>query len=249
MSKRDFELEQAVQMAIDEVSEDDQWYEDEDSVESEYLTPLGVRGGRREVYHDFHKVDVKKTNVHVYTYVNGDQFTVTAGQDGVTQELVDELNRAHNRNVDSNCKNCLQPKTEEEKAEEAEEDAEMLALGLKPKQHKSKPILSLNGFLSVAGDEVIDSLPCFADPETLNGVEGMLGLCESPLIDALQDAIDALPPIEKRALQLVWLEGYPITTAAKMEGCRHESTLRMRVKRALARLGNNEELQKLYFKS
>ena len=43
MSKRDFELEQAVQMAIDEVSEDDQWYEDEDSVESEYLTPLGVQ--------------------------------------------------------------------------------------------------------------------------------------------------------------------------------------------------------------
>ena len=231
MSKRDNELEQAVQV--------EDWSE-------EYRTPLGMIGGHRASYHDFHKVNVKGMTTHVYTYVNGEQFTVIAGRDGVTQEHVDALNRAHNRCVESNLRNCLTPKTDAEKTEEAEEDAEALALGMKPKPHKRKPVLSLDGFLNEAGEGVIDSLPCFADPET---VERSLGLCESPVIDALREAIDALPSIEKRALQLVWLEGYPITTAAKMEGCRNESTLRMRVNRALAKLRENEKLRKLYFRS
>ena len=228
MSNLDKGLEQAVQV--------EGWPED-------YRTPLGMIGRHRASYHDFHKVNVKGMTTHVYTYVNGDQFTVVAGRDGVTQEHVDALNRAHNRSVESNLRHCLLPKTEADGADEA---AEALALGMKPKPHKRKPILSLDGFLNEAGEDVIDSLPCFADPET---VEGTLGLCESPVIDALREAIDALPPIEKRALQLVWLEGYPIAIAAKMEGCRNESTLRMRVNRAMARLRENEKLRRLYFKS
>ena len=55
-----------------------------------------------------------------------------------------------------------------------------------------------------------------------------------------------LPEVEKRAIQLVYLEGYTITQAAKIEGCRNESTLRMRLNRAKAKLGLNKKLEMLY---
>ena len=272
MSKRDREMEQRVMgaimvnapgedlplevdLALEESLELD-WGLDEAVDESdkeetrttyrltdEYTTPLGQRKARRSPYNSFRKVNVKKTKEHVYTYVNGEQYVVTAGEDGVTQEFIDELNRAHNRQVEQNCKVGLMPKTKEEREAEA---AEALALGLKkPWRYKRRAVLSLNGFIETLGP-LADHLSCFADPKTLNGVEGELGLCESPLIDALREAIDALPEVEKRAIQLVYLEGYTITQAAKIEGCRNESTLRMRLNRAKAKLGLNKKLEKLY---
>lgn len=259
MSRRDRELEQEVQQAVyrtetgrskDAEPEDGLWDDMEDWAEDDFNTPLGMRGCHRQPNNDFHKVNVRGNKEHVYSYANGDQFTVTVGQNDVTQKHVNALNRAHNRCVESNCRNKLQPKSEAEKMEEAAEAAEALRLGLKkPKPHKRKPVLSLDGFFSEAGEHVIDSMACFAEPKSQNGVEGMLGLEEAPVIDALREAIDALPNREKRALQLVWLEGYSITQAAKMEGCRHESTLRMRLNRALTKLRENEKLSAEYFRS
>ena len=268
MSKRNQEMEQKVMgailvnapgedlplevdLAIEESLELDEAVDEFDQEETrraycltdEYTTPLGEKQARRKPYNSFRKVNVKKTTAHVYTYVNGEQFIVEAGKDGVTQELIDELNRAHNRQVDQNCKVGLMPKTKEEKEAEA---AEALALGLKkPWRYKRRAVLSLNGFIETLGP-LADHLSCFTDPKTLNGVEAELGLCESPLIDALREAINALPEVEKRAIQLVYLEGYTITQAAKIEGCRNESTLRMRLNRAKTKLGLNKKLEKLY---
>jgi len=256
MSKKDWELEQRVAGAIMSLDKDPAEAEDQAEEElteeetrttyrltDEYTTPLGQRKARRQPYNSFRKVNVKKTREHVYSFVNGEQYVVTAGEDGVTQEFIDELNRAHNRQVDQNCKVCLMPKTKEEREEE---EAEARALGLKkPFRAKRRAVLSLDGFMESMGS-LADHLSCFADPKTANGVEGELGLCESPLIDALREAIEALSPDEREAIQLVWLEGYTITQAAKIAGCRGESTMRMRLKRAMAKIGGNTKLEKLY---
>lgn len=182
-----------------------------------------------------HKTKSSERGIYKYFYADGTKFTVTPGENGVTEIDIQQLHRIDDSEVYNNIKNAKPPVEAWQKS--SIEEWKKLHPDEEPPKNWAISLQQLTD--PDNGNDLGDKSSLLKEISDLTNEQ------ESPVIDRLHDLIESLSPQQHDTYRKVIIEGIPMVKVAAEEGV-SETAIRHRMDKIKARIANDEILQKFF---
>ena len=186
-----------------------------------------------------HKTWQKKRENYTYVSATGEKTVLKPGENGVTEEMIRELHRADDREVENNLKNMHVPRTKKKKEEIKKWETEHPG-----EEYPREWNVSIEAFVSDDDDDsTADRDPALIDHKASEFYEPY----SSAAAERLWEIIHELPPRQRKALRLTWFIGYSQAETAAIMHCSKANICKLN-KSAFERIRTDEKLVGILFR-